>query len=47
MNTCSVYVLTSRVTNRTIVQLRQSQVVQLYGPPNLHIYEKKLNIFLV
>ena len=34
----------SRVTNRKIVQPSQSQVVQLYASPNLHIYKRKLKI---
>ena len=44
LNTYSVYVSTSRVTNGTIVQPSQLKVVQLYAPPNLHIYIRKLKI---
>ena len=44
LNTYSMYVLASLVTNSTIVQPSQSQAVQLYEPPTLHIYERKLKI---
>ena len=44
LNTYSMYVLVSPVTNSTIVQPSQSQAVQLYEPPTLHIYKRKLKI---